>query len=149
MNFHFAQYLGAAYFLSELGLLMFRRAGEAQAHATDAGSSRLLWWGIGVSVGIAWCRLSGSHPTNSRRQSSVVCFASIRMSLWDFRADIRGPDKRWSLTLYGQNVTNILYVQNVNTVHGVIFGSWVRRDVHLCPHWPISGRFTGLATRPP
>jgi protein-S-isoprenylcysteine O-methyltransferase len=33
---------------------MFRRAGEAQAHATDAGSSRLLWWGIGVSVGIAW-----------------------------------------------------------------------------------------------
>jgi hypothetical protein len=25
MNFHFAQYLGAAHFLSELGLLMFRR----------------------------------------------------------------------------------------------------------------------------
>ena len=55
MNFHLAQYLGTVYFLSELGLQMFRRASRAQAQGTDAGSSRLLWWVVGPSVGIAWC----------------------------------------------------------------------------------------------
>ena len=53
-NFQFAQYLGMVYFLSELGLQMFRRASRAQAQGTDGGSSLLLYWLVGPSLGIAW-----------------------------------------------------------------------------------------------
>jgi protein-S-isoprenylcysteine O-methyltransferase len=54
MNFQIAQYIGTVYFLSELGLQIFRRASRVRAQGTDAGSSRLLWWVVGPSVGIAW-----------------------------------------------------------------------------------------------
>ena len=54
MNLPIAQCLGTVYFLSELGLQMFRRASRAQAQGKDGGSSRLLWWAVGPTVGIAW-----------------------------------------------------------------------------------------------
>ena len=54
VNFQFAQYLGAAYLVSELGLQIFKRASRTQAQGTDAGSLRLLWRVIAASVGVAW-----------------------------------------------------------------------------------------------
>ena len=71
----------------------------------------------------AWASLGGERLVITNQFAPAGADGLFRLNpyaLVDLRAGIKGPDDRWSLTLYGQNVTNELYVQNVNNAHDVI-----------------------------
>lgn len=71
----------------------------------------------------AWASLGGERLVIANQFAPTGMANLYRLNpyaLLDLRAGIKGSDDRWTLTVYGQNVANKLYVQNVNNAHDVI-----------------------------